>query len=443
MYDDNNYRPFGSEYGSNDNEERKAEEPKIQPEVNTKPKKKKGGALKKILFAITLGLLFGLFVGTGIYAVNLFTDKFKPEVSVTEDVPKPVPEISTVNPVKEEPDDDKKPGQVMAVVSDVSSVVEECMPSIVAITSEYTETYQSFFGPQVAQGESSGSGIIVGENDDELFIATNNHVISDSDKLTVQFINEETATAYVKGTDPDVDLAIIAIKLSDIDTDTMGEIKIAKLGDSDALKVGEPAIAIGNALGYGQSVTVGVISAVNRQVNVDNISNTMIQTDAAINPGNSGGALINIKGEVIGINEVKIASTSVEGVGYSIPISAAEPILADLMNRQIRDKVSEEEAGFLGIAGVDVSRDISEMYGMPEGVYVASVEEDTAAERAGFYKGYVITKFDGQKVKSMEELRDLISRYSAGTTVDVTVQVPGQTGYSEQVMSVTLGSKPD
>lgn len=451
MYDDNDYRPFGSGYASsseattNSNIENGAGTSERSENFYShipqdKPKKKKSGGFKKGLGMIALGLVFGIFAGTGMYAVNLFTAQFdnKTEESIVAEV---LPQIDSVTPITESNGAGVSNATTTTVVTDVSKVVEECMPSIVAINNKFTQTYQSFFGPQTAQGESSGSGIIVGENDDELLIATNNHVIDEADELSVRFIDEKSVDAYVKGTDPDVDLAIIAIKRSDIEPDTMNSIKVAKLGDSDALKVGEPAVAIGNALGYGQSVTAGVISAVDREVDVENISNKMIQTDAAINPGNSGGALINIKGEVIGINEMKIASTSVEGVSYAIPISSAEPILAELMNRKVRNKVDETEAGFLGIAGVDVTSEISTMYGMPEGVYVASVTEGSAAEKAGMYKGYIITKFDGQKVSTMEGLRDLITYYPVGETVDVTVQVPGQTGYTEQVIAVTLGHR--
>lgn len=479
MYEDNNYRPFGEEYRKTEPEpvaEQKATEEAEQkteptkdwrygshiPEDKPKSGKKKGkGVFAKILFAILLGLIFGLFVGTGIYAVNLFTKQFMSEPAESSEIEQTVPQIPEVEIgiPNDKKDNSKDAESIMdqfdsmiegskggykdgVRVMDVSDVAEECMPSIVAITSLSTETYQSFFGIQTAQSESSGSGIIVGENDDELLIATNNHVISDTEKLTVQFIDESTVTAYVKGTDADVDLAIIAVKLADIESDTMGALKIAKLGDSDALRVGEPAIAIGNALGYGQSVTCGVISAVNREVTIDNNSHVMIQTDAAINPGNSGGALLNIRGEVIGINEVKISSTVVEGVGYSIPISSAEPILDELMNRKTKEKAADGEAGFLGIAGVDVTNDIASMYGMPEGVYVAQVEDNSAADNAGFNKGYIITKFDGERVDSMESLKALLEYYPAGTQVDVTVQIPGgEEGYTEKTIAVILGKK--
>lgn len=463
MYEDNNYRPFGEEYRNQAENPNPAPTPNPIPEPKPKKKKSGSGFFKKFILAIVLGLIFGIFVGTGIYAVNLFTASFdiskKDNVSVAEDIKPKEKEIETVKPDREEGkaedsffDKENPFGDIIAeqpkeekkvYVMDASDVAESCMPSIVAITNISTETYQSFFGTQTAQSESSGSGIIVGENDDELLIATNSHVVSGSEKLTVQFIDGESVGAYVKGTEEEVDLAIIAVKLSDIKKETKGEIKVAKLGDSDELRVGEPAIAIGNALGYGQSVTCGVISALGREVKLDNVDNTLIQTDAAINPGNSGGALLNIHGEVIGINEIKIASTSVEGVGYAIPISSAEPILDELMNRKTRDKVDEHAAGYLGIAGVDVSADISAMYDMPEGVYIASVDEDTAADKADLKKGYVITRFDGVRVSSMESLKDRMQYYEAGETVDVTVQVPGEEGYTEKVVSVTLGKKPE
>ena len=290
---------------------------------------------------------------------------------------------------------------------DVSSIAKNAMPSIVAITNKSVQEVQDYFsmfsrgsGTQEQEVESQGSGIIIGQNDSELLIATNNHVVEDADTLSVCFVDDQAYEATVKGTDADNDLAVIAVKLSDISDDTMSQIKIAEIGDSDQLQVGEQVVAIGNALGYGQSVTTGIVSAVNRQLEDSDSENGFIQTDAAINPGNSGGALLNMQGQVIGINSAKLASTEVEGMGYAIPVSTASPIFEDLMNRQTRTKVSSDQAAALGIKGQTVDSSIAEAYGIPQGVYVAEVEKGSAAEKAGITSGSVITKFDGTSVKS-------------------------------------------
>ena len=279
---------------------------------------------------------------------------------------------------------------------------------------------------------------------DNLYIATNNHVVEGADSLTVAFSDNTTVSAEIKGTDPSTDLAVIRVALSSIDSDTLNTIKVATLGNSDDLKAGQAAIAIGNALGYGQSVTTGVISALNREVAVsDSNSNTnytaeLIQTSAAINPGNSGGALLNAAGEVIGINSVKYADTEVEGIGYAIPISTAMPIIEDLITKE---KVDEADSAYLGIGGVDVTSDVAKTYNMPTGVYVAQVKENSAAEQAGIQKGDIITAFDGKDVSSMEDLSSKLQYYKAGTTVDVTIQRSSNGQYEEQTLSVTLGKK--
>lgn len=279
---------------------------------------------------------------------------------------------------------------------------------------------------------------------DNLYIATNNHVVEGADSLTVAFSDNTTVSAEIKGTDPSTDLAVIRVALSSIDSDTLNTIKVATLGNSDDLKAGQAAIAIGNALGYGQSVTTGVISALNREVTVsDSNSNTnytaeLIQTSAAINPGNSGGALLNAAGEVIGINSVKYADTSVEGIGYAIPISTAMPIIEDLITKE---KVDEADSAYLGIGGVDVTSDVAKTYNMPTGVYVTQVKENSAAEQAGIQKGDIITAFDGKDVSSMEDLSSKLQYYKAGTTVDVTIQRSSNGQYEEQTLSVTLGKK--
>ena len=328
---------------------------------------------------------------------------------------------------------------------DVTSIVQSAMPSIVAITNKSVQEVQNYFsmfsrggGTQEQEVESQGSGIIIGQNDSELLIATNNHVVEGADTLSVCFADDNACEATVKGTDSDNDLAVIAVKLSDISDDTMSKIKIAEIGDSNQLQVGEQVVAIGNALGYGQSVTTGIVSAVNRQLEDSNSENGFIQTDAAINPGNSGGALLNMQGQVIGINSAKLASTEVEGMGYAIPVSTASPIFEDLMNRQTRTKVSSDQAAALGIKGQTVDSSIAEAYGIPQGVYVAEVEKGSAAEKAGITSGSVITKFDGTSVKSMDDLKSQLEYYAAGETVDLVVKIADNGSYVEKTLTITL-----
>ena len=314
-----------------------------------------------------------------------------------------------------------------------------------SITNMSVQEVQSFFGQtQEQESESLGSGIIVQQSDTELLIATNNHVVEGADTLTVTFADEENVEANIKGTDPSKDLAIVAVPLESIKDSTMESIAIATLGDSNEVQVGEPAIAIGNALGYGQSVTTGIISATNRQIDMDGFNSELIQTDAASNPGNSGGALLNANGAVIGINTAKINSTVAEGMGYAIPISDASEVLTDLMNRETRTRVSDEERGYLGITGQDVSSDIGEAYNMPTGVYISEVTEGSGAAQAGLSRGSIITGMEGVTIDSMETLQDQLSYYAVGETVELTVQVPASGGqYEEQTVSVTLGPDPN
>ena len=328
---------------------------------------------------------------------------------------------------------------------DVTSIVQSTMPSIVAITNKSVQEVQNYFsmfsrdgGTQEQEVESQGSGIIIGQNDSELLIATNNHVVEGADTLSVCFADDNACEATVKGTDSDNDLAVIAVKLSDISDDTMSQIKIAEIGDSDQLQVGEQVVAIGNALGYGQSVTTGIVSAVNRQLEDSNSENGFIQTDAAINPGNSGGALLNMQGQVIGINSAKLASTEVEGMGYAIPVSTASPIFEDLMNRQTRTKVSSDQAAALGIKGQTVDSSIAEAYGIPQGVYVAEIEQGSAAEKAGITAGSVITKFDDTTIESMDDLKSRLEYYAAGETVDLVVKIADNGSYVEKTLTITL-----
>ena len=330
-----------------------------------------------------------------------------------------------------------------AVVTDVTQVVEAVMPACVSITNNFTQTVQDFWGQTYSQDETaSGSGIIIGENEQELLIVTNNHVVDSTEQLYVQFIDGETVEAQVKGTDASADLAVVAVKLDTIANSTKQEICIARMGDSDSLKIGEPAIAIGNALGYGQSVTTGVISALNRKIDSSNSEEgtSLIQTDAAINPGNSGGALLNMRGEVIGINSNKIGGSSIEGMGYAIPISTARPIIEDLMERQTRTKYSEEERGYLGISCINVTSDLSENFSMPQGIFVAQVYSGTGAEAAGLVRGNIVVAFDGVTVQNQEELTKQMQYYKAGESVEITIMVNSANGYQQKNVAVTLSS---
>lgn len=330
-----------------------------------------------------------------------------------------------------------------AVVTDVTQVVEAVMPACVSITNNFTQTVQDFWGQTYSQDETaSGSGIIIGENEQELLIVTNNHVVDSTEQLYVQFIDGETVEAQVKGTDASADLAVVAVKLDTIADSTKQEICIARMGDSDSLKIGEPAIAIGNALGYGQSVTTGVISALNRKIESSNSEEgtSLIQTDAAINPGNSGGALLNMRGEVIGINSNKIGGSSIEGMGYAIPISTARPIIEDLMERQTRTKYSEEERGYLGISCINVTSDLSDNFSMPQGIFVAQVYSETGAETAGLVRGNIVVAFDGVTVQNQEELTKQMQYYKAGESVEITIMVNSANGYQQKNVTVTLSS---
>lgn len=330
---------------------------------------------------------------------------------------------------------------VTAVVSDVTEVVKSAMPCVVSITNFYTA--MDWYGDELEE-EASGSGIIVGENEDELLIVTNYHVIEENDQLSVQFIDDSEVVAYVKGTSPENDLAVITVLLADIEDETKKKIAIATLGNSDALQVGEPAIAIGNSLGYGQSVTTGVISALNREIEFDDdTTDFLIQTDAAINPGNSGGALLNVKGEVIGINSSKIADYLIEGMGYAIPITTAKPIIEELMLRETKQKVAESQKAFLGISGTDVTEEVSTTYNLPRGVYVAEVIENTGAAASGIQKGDIIVAFEGEEVTQMTQLQELLEYYAAGTSVEITIMRQSDNGYQEQVITVTLGYRTE
>lgn len=408
------------------------------PQIPKEPfqKKKGSGVWKKLVVGAGVGLCFGIFAGTGFYAVQSVTGMLTGGTS-TEAVSQGAasqnasPDNSVIT----------TSNSVTTVTTDVTGVAEKVMPSVVSITNVYTEE-ANFFGQKLeSQNQASGSGIIVGESDTELLVVTNAHVISEADTLSVQFIDGEQAQAQIKGYDSDKDLAVIAVPLDEIKSTTKDSISVATLGDSDSLTVGEPVVAIGNALGYGQSVTTGVVSALDREL--EGTNNKLIQTDAAINPGNSGGALVNINGEVIGINSNKIGGTAVEGMGYAIPISSAKPIIEELMTKTTKVKVAEGEKAYLGISGVNVTEEVSQMYGMPKGVYIGQVYEGTAAQKAGLVKGDIITKFDGSSVASMEEMQKMMEYYPAGSEVEITIQQGSPNGYQEKKVTVVLGSKEE
>ena len=410
-----------------------------EPE-NKRPKKKG----RKVVAVVCAGMVFGLVASVTFQASNYMVERVLGKSEQTAGTTKNTSSSSTnVNSTK-------LTQTKSTVTSDISEIVENAMPSVVSITNISVQQVQSFFqGTQEYESQSSGSGIIIGKNDSELLVVSNNHVVSGSDTLTVTFINNTSVEAQIKGTDPDKDLAVVAVPLDKIDEDTMNQIAVATLGDSSELKVGEPVIAIGNALGYGQSVTNGIVSAKDRTLSSSNAegeaeenSVKYIQTNAAINPGNSGGALLNMNGEVIGINTAKVADSAVEGMGYAIPVSDVSDIIEDLMNRTTRTKVNEGEQGQLGITGFDVAEENAAMYSMPKGVYISKVAEGSGAEKAGLTKGSIIVEFDGTAIDSMATLQERLQYYKAGETVSVTVRVPSATGeYTENTVDVTLGER--
>lgn len=410
---------------------------------------KKTSAGFKILVGALVGIVFGICAGLGLYAVNQLTgsavfsisgeskiDKLEKKI---EELEKKAGSASLGN--SSENGNNIGVNTISSVVTDVTDVVEKVMPSMVSVTNLYEEKY-SYWGYTYSQEQqASGSGIIIGENDDELLLVTNYHVVQDCVQLTVQFVDETQAPAYVKGFDSSVDIAVIAVKKDELEDGTENNISIAKMGNSDALKIGEPAIAIGNALGYGQSVTTGVISALNRDIEMENTCRSLIQTNAAINPGNSGGALLNIAGEVIGINSNKIGGETVEGMGYAIPISEVKDIIDELMQRETRVELAEDERGYLGIQGATVDEMAEQTYGIPKGVYVTKVYERSAAAQYGIILGDVIKKVDGQSVSSIEDLQKLLSFYKGGETVHLVISRSGNNGYEEMDLDVTLGTK--
>lgn len=425
------------------NNEEKIENKEMEEPVAEKKQKKSGGFWRKLLVACCCGLCFGLFGGLGFFAVNQMTDLMEGKVTVYDNAPEQnkVEDKVNITPSVSESITVANPSQVTVVTSDYTEIVEQVMPAMVSILN--TTVTQSQYWGQVYETEEqySGSGIIIAENGEELLIATNYHVIADATKLEVNFIDGSIVEAQVKGTDADMDLAVISIQLSKIDDATKEAIVIARMGDSDALKLGESVIAIGNALGYGQSVTAGYVSALNREVTMqDGSVGVFIQTDAAINPGNSGGALLNVKGEVIGINSSKIGGSYVEGMGYAIPITAAQPIIGDLMNKETRYKV--DVIGYMGTSLMTITDEQAYMYDFPQGIFVRSVEAGSPAEKAGVLKGDIIVNFDGDRVMNYDELLAVMQYYGPGSEVSLTVMRATMGNYEEVELQITLGERP-
>lgn len=442
-----------------------------RPALNTsgpsEHKKNRNSFQKKAETTVALAVIFGLVAAVVFQAANFTADRFLNTGSSTAQIGT----TQSVNLQEAVSDSGSTDEQTIADTASengtVAAVAQASMPSVVAITTVSVQEIPSFFGYGSRQYKSaaSGSGIIVGDNDDELLIATNNHVVEGATTLSVCFIgddvtNAETETvnagdngdlnvedavsAKIKGTDADNDLAVVAVKKADIPEDTLSQIKIAQIGSSDDLVVGQQVVAIGNALGYGQSVTSGWVSALNRTISTDDGDGTgLIQTDAAINPGNSGGALLNMKGELIGINSAKYADSSVEGMGYAIPISKAKPILEDLMNRETREKVDSSEKGYLGVVLANLTTEAIQMYNMPTGAFVRGVEQNSPAQESGLCKGDIIVKFDGQKVSDGDDLMDKLQYYKSGEKIEAVIARANNGVYEESTIELTLGTRPD
>lgn len=437
----------------------------LKPSGPSEHRRNQNSFQKKAGTTIALAVIFGLVAAVVFQAANFAADRFL-------NTGKSSVQIKTTDSVnlQETASDDSTADKVLSDSENgtVAAVAQASMPSVVAITTVSVQEIPSFFGYSSRQykSASTGSGIIVGDNDDELLIATNNHVVDGATTLSVCFIGDDVAnaetetvnagdngdlnvedavSAKIKGTDADNDLAVVAVKKSDIPEDTLNKIKIAQIGSSDDLAVGQQVVAIGNALGYGQSVTSGWISALNRTISTDDGMNStgLIQTDAAINPGNSGGALLNMKGELIGINSAKYADSAVEGMGYAIPISKAKPILEELMNRETREKVDSNKKGYLGVSLANLTTEAIEMYNMPTGAFVRNVENDSPAQEAGICKGDIIVKFDGQKVSDGDDLLDKLQYYKSGEKIEAVIARATNGEYEENTVELTLGTRPD
>lgn len=477
------HREYTHDSGQNQNSDQNTQSPyssyhfssQIPPEpekkVKNKRKKNKGGQMsfgKRLGMAAATAAVFGLVAGTVFVGVNYAGNQLLPQKEAAKIENTQISSGGTGDTSLVSQDTGSYAG------SGVSEVARNVMPSVVSITGISIQEIPNYFGfgTQKYEGQSSGSGIIVGQNDTELLIATNNHVVKDTNSITVCFTNQDgtaavsdtltdTSTnggdtdsqnvdlenaveAKIKGTDADNDLAVVAVKIEDIPEDLRSQIKVATLGDSDSLVIGEQVVAIGNALGYGQSVTSGYVSALNKKVSSENADSTFIQTDAAINPGNSGGALLNMKGELIGINSAKIASDEVEGMGFAIPISKAQPILDELMSKETRDKVEDEnKAAYIGVNLKNVTADAAEYYNMPLGVFVDSVAEDSPADKAGIQAGDIIRKIDGTSVETAENLAEQLSYYEAGEKIDFVIARANDGEYKEETVTVELGARKD
>ena len=458
MYNENNNNEQNNGYSSNGHPQEYYYSTGSQNYQNNstparKPKKQHPFAKKAVSF-VCLGALFGVTAGTAFsvptYMTNkqLLQTKAELEQAQSEAAAASTPTLSTTTSSL------TTSSSGSTASADVSAIAASCLPSVVSITNKGVSEVRTMFGTYQQDTESSGSGIIIGENDTELLIVTNYHVVSGSNELSVVFSYDEDSdnpslvSAKLKGYDSDKDLAVISVALSDITDEMKSQIKVATIGDSSSLQLGQEVVAIGNALGYGQSVTTGIISALNREVSVTNddgtsITNKLIQTDAAINPGNSGGALLNMKGEVIGINAAKYADSQVEGMGYAIPISKAEPILEELMNRETRDKIEDtSKVGYMGIKAADLTTEAIQMYNMPAGAFLTEVTPGGAADKAGIKKGDIVVKLDGQKVSGKNDLVDKLQYYESGETVEVVIARANNGEYKEETVEVTLGSKP-
>ncbi len=391
--------------------------------------------LKKGVQTVALALAFGVTASAAFQGSNYMINQWIGEEEQAETV-----EGVKLNQMAGAADGEITTASTENGALNIAAIAEQTMPSVVSITNKSVQEMRLFGQSQAYESESRGTGIIIGQTDTELLLVTNNHVINGAEEISVGFADGEIAEAKVKGTDSNKDLAVLSVKMEELTEDTKEQIQVIELGKSSDLQVGEQVVAIGNALGYGQSVTTGIVSALNREVTIENNTNTLIQTDAAINPGNSGGALLNMSGQLVGINSAKYSDTSVEGMGYAIPVDDVVDIIEGLMNRTIREeKVSEDEQGFLGITGQDVSSDVADAYDMPRGVYITSVEEGSGAAKAGLKKGDIITRFDGSSVASMAELKEQLSYYKKGEQVKLTVSQALEGEYQEQAATVTLG----
>ena len=427
--------------------------PRPNPAPASAPKKMSSAG--KVMMAICMGLLFGIFAGCGFFAVQLVTGGARTAQSISgaltagdSNTTSTAALAPTTASGKEDIESLLSSGEAQVTIltreeTDLTNVVADVMPAMVSITERYTYS-TTYWGQTYTQdAEGSGSGIIIGETDDEYIIVTNNHVVADADELEVTFIDDQKATAYLKGMDASTDVAVIAVMKEDLDKSTISKIKVAELGNSDDLVLGQNVIAIGNALGYGQSVTTGIVSALDREITTsDGNTQNYIQTDAAINPGNSGGALLNMAGQVVGINSNKMGGSSVEGMGYAIPITAVKSTIEEFMGRDTLIEVDEDESGYLGIYMQEVTEEISKYYGIPEGIYISDVIDDTGAEAAGLASGDVIVKLNGNTVKSIDGLKKLMKYYAVGDEVEVTFMRNEAGEYTEHTVTVTLGDKP-